>query len=261
MSNDDRHASGPTFRDRLVSREFLLGTFLRTPAPVLVELLARTPIDVICIDGEHAPFGPTELDACLAAAHGAGVPALVRVPVASQEHISRALDLGACGVIVPHVSDVAAAEEVVRMSRYWPGGDRGYAGTTRAAGFMARGLGENLSDAARRTTVVVQLEDPSGIAEAGAIAAVDGVDAVLMGPSDLTVAMGARRVDDPRVVAAVSRAILAVREAGGIAGAFAGSAEVMRSMRDQGVTFLTAGSDQGFVLDGPRRLRDVLAEG
>jgi 2-keto-3-deoxy-L-rhamnonate aldolase RhmA len=257
---DRPHVDPARFRERLLAGELLLGTFLRTPAAVHVEILAEAPIDLVCIDGEHAPFGPAELDACLAVARAVGLPTLVRIPVASQEHVSRALDLGASGILVPHVSSVSDAEDVVRMTRYWPG-SRGYAGTTRAAGFMTGQLEDNVAAAAERTTVVVQLEDLAGIDAAGDIASVEGVDAVLIGPSDLAVAMGAARVDDPRVVEAVSRAIAATRAAGGIAGAFAGSPAVMRSMRDQGVTLLTAGSDQASVLDGARRLRDVLSQG
>jgi 2-keto-3-deoxy-L-rhamnonate aldolase RhmA len=248
------------FRRRLLAGEFLLGTFMSTPAAVQVEVLSNTPIDLLCLDGEHSYFGPAELDACLGVARAVGLPALVRVPIVSQEHISRALDLGASGIVVPHVSSARDAEEVVHMARYWPGG-RGYAGLTRAAGFGTGGLEQDVAAAAERTTVVVQLEDPAGIDAAGEIASVDGVDAVLIGPYDLALAMGATQVDDPRVVDAIARGVAGTLAAGGIAGAFAGSPAAMRSMRDQGVTLLTAGSDQTFLIDGARRLRAALDEG
>jgi 2-keto-3-deoxy-L-rhamnonate aldolase RhmA len=254
-----RNGDPVRFRQRLRRGELLLGTFLRTPAPVHVEILAEAPIDLLCLDGEHAPFGPAELDACLGVARALALPTLVRVPVVSQEHVARALDLGASGIIFPRVSSAAAAEEAVHLTRYRPGA-RGYAGTTRAAGFMTRELQEEVAVAAVATTVVVQIEDPDGIDAAEDIASVDGVDAVLIGSSDLAVAMGADRVDDLQVVEAVARAIAAVLAGGGVAGAVDGSPALMREMRDQGVTLLIAGSDQAFILDGGRRLRDAITE-
>jgi 2-keto-3-deoxy-L-rhamnonate aldolase RhmA len=254
---DARHPRAASFRSRLRAGEQLLGTFLKSPAPVLVEVLAPTPIDVLCIDVEHAPFGPAELDACIVAARGADLPTLVRAAAATPEQIGRALDLGATGVIVPHVSSAAEARDVVRMSHFGPGG-RSYAGTHRAGGFGSLTMREHLAVAAERTTVVVQLEDPEGIAAAADIAAVEGVDAVFIGPSDLTVAMGHDDTEHPEVLAAIAAGVAAARSVGGMVGALAGGPAALARLRSLGVTLLTAGSDQTFVQAGATALRAQL---
>jgi 2-keto-3-deoxy-L-rhamnonate aldolase RhmA len=91
-----------TFRHRLRARELLVGTWVKTPAPV--------------VDAEHAPFGRAELDACMAICRASGVPALVRVPSADPAQVLNALDGGACGVVVPHVDSVAAASSICRIT-------------------------------------------------------------------------------------------------------------------------------------------------
>lgn len=254
---DARHPRGASFRSRLRAGEQLLGTFLKSPSSVLVEVLALTPIDVLCIDVEHAPFGPADLDACIVAARGADLPTLVRVAAATPEQIGRALDLGATGVIVPHVSSADEARDVVRMSHFGPGG-RSYAGTHRAAGFGTLTMREHLAVAAARTTVVVQLEDPEGIAAAADIAAVEGVDAVFIGPSDLTVAMGHDDTEHPEVLAAIAAGVASARSVGGVAAALAGGPTALARLRSLGVTLLTSGSDQTFVQAGATALRAQL---
>jgi 2-keto-3-deoxy-L-rhamnonate aldolase RhmA len=252
-----RHPRSSVLRERIVAGEVLLGTFLKSPSAVLAEILAATPIDVLCIDVEHAPFGPAELDACIVAARGGDLPTLVRVASATPEQIGRALDLGACGVIVPHVSSPEEARDVVRMARFGPGG-RSYAGTHRAGGFGTLTMAEHLAVAQRITTVIVQLEDPEGIAAAAAIAAVDGVDAVFIGPSDLTVAMGLEDTEHPDVLAAIAAAVEDARSVGCAVGALASGPVALARLRSLGVTLLTSGSDQSFVQAGAAALRAQL---
>ena len=94
----------PSFRERLLSGEVLAGTFVKTPSPIICEVLGLTGLDVVCLDAEHAPFGRVELDGCIAALRAAGMPGLVRVAANSPEYILQALDYGATGVVVPHVT-------------------------------------------------------------------------------------------------------------------------------------------------------------
>ena len=86
------------FRDKLCSGAPLLGTFLKTPSPILCEVLARSGLDTVCIDAEHAPFDRTGIDACIFALRSAGIASLVRVMSNAPEHILNALDCGADGV-------------------------------------------------------------------------------------------------------------------------------------------------------------------
>ena len=124
--------STDNLRTRMVRGDILAGTFMKTPAYELVEILAMSGLDFICLDAEHAPFDRGRLDACMAVARALKFPILVRVPDGSQAEILKALDSGATGVVVPHVATPEKAADVARWSRFGHGG-RGYAGSHRWA--------------------------------------------------------------------------------------------------------------------------------
>jgi 2-keto-3-deoxy-L-rhamnonate aldolase RhmA len=97
VSTESRRA---TFRQRLRARTQLVGTWVKTPSPIVCEVLCRSELDLLALDAEHAPFGRSELDACLAICRALDMPALVRVPAADPALILNALDCGASGVLV-----------------------------------------------------------------------------------------------------------------------------------------------------------------
>ncbi len=246
-----------TFRQRLLARELLVGTWVKTPAPVVCEVLGTTALDLLALDAEHAPFGRAELDACLARCRGVDIPALVRVPSAEPPQILNALDCGASGVLVPHVASVSQAQAAVRACHYGPGG-RGYAGSTRAAGFAGRGIGEQLQRARDQTSVILQIEDAEALPVVGAIAAVAGVDCLFVGRVDLTVSLGKTRTDDPEVVRAVESICAAGRQHGVAVGMFVADPAEAKRWMEQGASLFILGSDQGFLLSGAEALRAAL---
>ncbi|MEL6199321.1 MAG: aldolase/citrate lyase family protein [Pseudomonadota bacterium] len=105
-----------SFRSRLTEGAPIMGTFMKTPSPVVAEVLGLSSLDVVTIDSEHAPFGRSETDLCLAAYRAADMPSLVRTADDSAREIRNALDSGASGILVPHVTSAAQAEGVVRDS-------------------------------------------------------------------------------------------------------------------------------------------------
>ncbi len=122
------------FAGRLRSGEQLAGTWVKTPHPQVVEVLALSPLDCLVLDAEHAPFDRGALDLCILAARAGGTPVLVRPASGSPESILAALDGGADGVVIPHIRSAGEAEAAVRACQYVPGG-RGFAGSSRAAGY------------------------------------------------------------------------------------------------------------------------------
>ena len=96
----------PTFRDRMLSGELLTGTFLKTPAVENIEVLALGGLDFLCLDAEHSPIDRNGMDVCVAMGRALGLPVLVRVPEGSRTEILKALDVGATGIVVPHVDTV-----------------------------------------------------------------------------------------------------------------------------------------------------------
>ena len=239
------------FRSRLRRREPLLGTFLKTPSSVVSEVLCLTPLDCLCIDAEHAPFGRAEVDACLMACAAADKPALVRVPSAAPHEMLCALDSGAVGIVIPHVVSAALARDAVAACHYRPGG-RGYAGSTRAAAFTTKSMHEHIADSATMTTVIAQIEDEEALGHLDAIAHTDGLDCMFVGRMDLTVSLGATSPQDPVVVAAVERIVDAGRTAGIAVGMFVTSVKEAGDWLERGVTFFLVASDQQLLLESVR---------
>ncbi|GAA3760424.1 HpcH/HpaI aldolase family protein [Terriglobus aquaticus] len=242
-----------SLKDRLAAREVIVGTFVKTPSPIVAEVLALTPLDCICLDAEHAPFDRGTLDTCILAARAGGMDSLVRIPSAAPEHILNALDCGATGVVVPHVRSAEQAEAIAKAAHYGNGG-RGYAGSSRAAGYNTVAMAQHQQNSAARTVVIAQIEDPEAVDDIEAIARVSGVDALFIGRVDLTVAYGAESQDDPRVVAAVDRIVTAAVAADKPVGMFLARVEDVPHWRERGATLFLLGSDHTFLLAGARDL-------
>lgn len=237
---------------RLQAAEPLVGTWVKTPHPHVVEVLGLSPLDLLVLDAEHAPFGREALDLCILAARAAGKPVLVRPPSDLPPSILQALDGGADGVIAPHICSVADAEALVRACHYQSGG-RGYAGSSRAAAYTTLGMQRHRAQAAE-VAVIAQIEDADALLAIDGIAAVEGVDALFIGRADLTVSLGADTMDDPRVIAALDHICAAGRAAGRTIGLFVTRVEEVPAWRDKGVSLFLLQSDQEFLLNGARAL-------
>lgn len=235
------------FRQKMLAGELLAGTFVKTPAYDVVEVLSRTELDFICLDGEHGPFDWGRMDACLAMANALGFPALVRVASASTENILHALDSGASGIVVPHVFDASTAEAVARAARFGHHG-RGYAGSTRWADFASRTMPELLERSLTDTTVIVQIEEPEGVEAAADIAAVDGVDGLFIGPADLTVGYGADEAAGEKVRNALSTVGAAARAAGKAYMTFVQNSEQATDWAQHGFTAFFIASEQNLMV-------------
>lgn len=237
------------FRQRLLAGEPLVGSWIKTPSAMLCEVLGGSDLDVLCLDAEHSPFDRRALDLCLLALRSAGMPALVRVPSAAPEHVLNALDCGATGVVVPHVTTAAVAESVARAARFGPGG-RGYAGSPRAADYTRKPMADHLSSSAEQTAVIAQIEDLEALGAIEEIAATDGIDCLFIGRIDLTVALQADSPADPPVLEAVERICAAGRSAGRPVGMFLSDLDELPHWKAAGASLFLLGSDHGFLLQG-----------
>ena len=241
-----------SFRDRLRNGDLLAGTWVKTPHPHGVEVLSLSSLDCLVLDAEHAPFDRRDLDACIFAARAGGKPVLVRPASAEPEQLLNALDCGADGVIVPHIRSAEEARAVVRACHYGPGG-RGFAGSTRAAGYTTKGMARH-REAARDTTIIAQIEDADALDEIDAIAAVAELDALFIGRADLTISLGAATPDDPVVVKAVEQICAAGQRAGRTVGMFLGRVGDVPMWRERGASLFILQSDQEFLLAGAAAL-------
>ncbi len=251
-----------SFRDRLFAGDPLVGVWAKTPSHIVADVLGLSPLDVVCLDAEHAPFDRLVLDACLSALAKAGKPALVRTAKLDEAQILNALDCGADGVVCPHVRGPEDAARLARIARFGAGG-RGYAGSTRMAGYATRAMGDVLASGAE-VSVVAQIEDLEAVDAIDEIAAVEGVDCFFIGRIDLTVALGAKTPDAPEVVAAVQRICETCAARGRRVGMFVGDLDEIPRWRAAGANLFLLKSDHAFILEGARALRarfDQLARG
>lgn len=243
------------FRERLLEGEALIGAWVKTPSHIVCDVLGLTPLDCVCLDAEHAPFDRGDIDAGLAALRAASMPGLVRIPHTSPEYALNALDCGAAGVVAPHIKSANEAEALVKMCRYGPGG-RGYAGSSRAAGYTTSPMAENLHRGNEDAAVIAQLEDLEALDDIERIVAVEGVDCFFIGRIDLTVALGAQTPNDDAVVKAVQKICDASRNANRRVGMFVGDMSEIPKWREVGASLFILKSDHVFILEGAKALRD-----
>jgi 2-keto-3-deoxy-L-rhamnonate aldolase RhmA len=234
----------PTFRSALLKGRTLLGTFVKTPAPQTTEVLGLSGLDFVVIDQEHAPFDRGSIDLALLGARSVGLAALVRVP--SEEHILGALDDGATGVLVPHVSSPERARKAVSLCRY-RGGSRGFSNTTRAGRYGGIPLVDHLDVQDRETTVIAMIEDVAALDPIDEIVATPGLDAVFIGRGDLTVALGASSMASPETRAATDRILEACIRADKRVCIMVADAAEAAEFKARGASAFIVGSDQGFM--------------
>lgn len=246
------------FKDDLLSGKPLLGTFMKTPSAMLCEVIARSPLAAVCLDAEHSPFDRGDIDACLLGLRAGGMPSIVRIPKLSPEHILNALDLGADGILAPHIITANDAHALVRYSRFGKG--RGYSGSSRSAGYMAKSMARHLEDSKNAATLIAQIEDTEALDNLDEILAVEGIDCIFIGRADLTVSMGFTSPNEPAVVSVVEDICKAAKAAGKRCGMFTSNTGELGHWRDLGASLFLLGSDHSFMLAGAAALaKDVEA--
>ncbi|PLL12562.1 4-hydroxy-2-oxo-heptane-1,7-dioate aldolase [Tabrizicola sp. TH137] len=230
-----------------------IGLWNSLPGPLASELLATCGFDWVVIDTEHAVTDIPDTLAMMQAMAPYRTHAVVRPAANDPVLIKRLLDLGAQTLIIPYVQDAEEARAAVAAIRYAPRGIRGVAGMTRAtlfgqvAGYAAR--------AEEELCLILQVETADALDRIPEIAAVDGVDGLFIGPADLAASMGhAGNSGHPEVVAAIERAIRAIRAAGKPAGILTLDPEFARRCIDWGTGFTAVGMDIALLAQAARGL-------
>ncbi|SCY43569.1 2,4-dihydroxyhept-2-enedioate aldolase [Microbacterium sp. LKL04] len=245
----------PTFREALTDADRpLAGMWVCSGSPLVAEICAGSGLDWLLIDMEHSPNGLESVLAQLQAVAAAPVTAVVRVPIGDVVTIKQVLDLGAQNILVPMVDTAAQAAELVDAVRYPPRGRRGV-GSALARSARWNRVEEYLAGADRHVSLFVQVETVEGVRNAAEIAAVDGVDGVFVGPSDLAASMGLLGAQThPDVVAAVLEAFMAVRGAGKPVGVNAFDPDAAQRYLDEGASFVLVGADVALLARGSEAL-------
>lgn len=167
--------------------------------PAVVEIIALAGFDGAFIDMEHSVFDMQTVGEMIRVADLCGITPVVRVPDNDAKMILRLLDMGAQGIQVPHIAGAEGAKRAVQAVRYPPVGERGGAGSTRAAGYGSTPWTEHMRTSNEEILLIVMTEDQRGLGEIEQIAAVDGVDIISLGPTDISAALGINDPTDPRL--------------------------------------------------------------
>ena len=241
-----------TFRSRLGKDRLCLCMAITHARSADVPLIARASgFDAFYLDLEHYPTSLETAATICTAALAADIVPFVRVPSREGHIISRVLDCGASGVIVPHVDDAATARAIVDAARFPPLGNRGFPGPNAHTRFIPRPAASVVALMDAKTVVAVMLESPQAIAAAADIAAVPGIDILLIGSNDLTLAMGIPgELHSPRLFSAFADVAAACRRHGktlGVAGV-RDDMELASRLIGLGGRFVIAGSDTGYLL-------------
>lgn len=230
----------------------LVGTFVIVPRVEIVELIGLAGFDLVVLDCEHGPFGIEALPPLVAAARASDLACLVRVPECRAQAVGAALDVGADGVLVPHVHTAAAAADAVAAARFAPEGSRGANPYVRAARYSADA--DFFSRANDGAACLAMLEGPAGIAAIDEILSVPGLDAVFIGPVDLSAALGVPgETENPVVVEAVRDIISRGRDRVVATSVFASTPEAAMRWLSLGVRLVALSVDTGLILQGFKR--------
>ncbi len=238
-------------KEKLAQGGLSIGLGIRQSRTVEIgRMLATCGYDFAFIDMEHNSMHIDTAVQIAVACQDAGVAPLVRVPGYEHYHASRVLDSGAMGIVFPHVDSAEQAAQLVGHCKYPPVGKRSVAGAMVQLNFRAMPQSEATETVNRETMIVIMLESPAAIAQADAIAAVPGVDVLLIGTNDLCLEMGIpAQYDDPQVREAYATVIGACREHGkhpGMGGIY--DEELTTRYIQQGMRFIVAGSDTSMMM-------------
>ena len=250
-------------REKLGKGGVVLGTFMFTYSPTVMEILGHSGFDFVIIDTEHAPTGISDtitLEHIIRAAEVSGTVPLVRLPERSKVMTQKALDAGAKGIVVPWVQTKEDAEEAVKDTKYPPMGHRGSCFLTRPTGYSSKFTPDYWESANRNTMVIPLIENQKGLDNIEDILSVPGIDFIFFGGRDYSMSCGFAQVDNPVTKAARERLIEKCNEHGVPMANFLYSpfSESVKNSVEKGARVLVAGGDVSLLLQICRELRHLV---
>ena len=230
-------------RERVLKGDFLAGTWCSLNSPAAAEITARSGFDWALLDAEHAPSSTAGLMAQMQAMSRFPTAPIVRIPWLDRVAVKWSLDIGAAGIMVPYVETEAQAREAVSYMRYAPEGVRGVAGATRASGFGFE-FAAYFAEANRTLLTVAQIETQLAVDNSRAIAGVDGVDVLFVGPMDLSASLNLPgRFGDAAFMDVLQRVCDNARAEGKACGILLPGPDLIPRFKEMGYTFVAVSSD------------------
>ena len=238
---------------RLRAGETVFAGWCSLASPLAAETLARDGFASVVLDVQHGLWDTASLIAGIGAVHHGGGAPVVRVPLGDFASVSRALDFGAEAIIAPMINTAEDARRFAAVAKFPPLGERSW-GPQRAMALQGRTVSvDYLREADQGTLTLAMIETPTALGNVDAIAATPGIDALFIGPYDLSTALSggtAQDVQAPEVERAIDKICAAAVKAGKIPGIYCRDAERALAMRQRGFKFIAIGSDHGMLHDG-----------
>lgn len=241
------------FKHAILKGHRQIGLWSHLCSNISTEILAHCGFDWLVLDMEHSPNELPDILAQLQAMNGSSAAPVVRVPWNDAVTFKRLLDIGVQSFLVPYVQTADEARQAVAATRYPPLGVRGYAGAPRASGYG------RIKDYAHRCAdemcLLLQIETIEGLNNLEAIAAVEGVSGIFIGPGDLSAALGhLGNPKHPDVLKAIDEAIARIRACGKAPGILTGDETLAKHYVDHGCLFVAVGADQNLLRDSAQAL-------
>ncbi|MBW3542195.1 MAG: 2-dehydro-3-deoxyglucarate aldolase [Planctomycetes bacterium] len=237
-----------------------VGTWLSLGSVFAARVMARSGFPWLTVDLEHSPIDWSDAGLLFGAIADAGCVPLARVPRGDHDHIKRVLDAGAFGIVVPMVNTVEEAKAAVAAARYPPVGNRSIGGALHALNFNAT-AGDYFRHANDEILVVLQTESPEGVENAEAIYSLPGVDAIFVGPNDLTFQMRGSDGVDPspqQLEAMLQRVLAAGKKTGTPVGLHVQTVEAVQKRIAEGWQFIALASELKMMLNDAQRMTAAL---
>ena len=246
----------PNFRAGLQNGDVLIGTLITMPVPEVAEIMIEVGFDWLFVDTEHAPFNAKDALRILQTA-GDRCPCVVRIPANQEVWIKKALDIGADGIIAPQVNSAEEADRIVRLCKYPPRGTRSV-GIGRAHKY-GLGFREYVARANDEVAVILQAENINALKNISEIVRVPGIDAIFIGPYDLSASMGKMgNLTDTDVRNAIATMRECCMNAGLRLGIFADTAETAAAFIQQGFTLIAVSTDGLYMALGAKETLNSL---
>lgn len=254
VSDLERLMAWSGLRKRILAGECVYGMMIRQARdPGAPALFAAAGYDFVFIDMEHGSYSMETVADLIRGAKSVGMATIVRVPHLESYFISRVLDAGAEGIMVPMTSTKEQAERIVRYSKYAPLGGRGFGGQMGHTDYKPVKAAEFMKEANENTLVVAQIETREAIENIDAILSVEGIDVGLIGPNDLSISLGVPdQLNSEMMNHAIEKVVDTAKKRKKASGIHVGNIDLIRKWRAKGMTVLTYSTDIGFMYNASK---------
>jgi 2-keto-3-deoxy-L-rhamnonate aldolase RhmA len=249
-------------RKRVLAGECVYGTMIRQARdPGAPAIFAAAGYDFVFIDMEHGPYNMETVADLIRGAKSIGIAPIIRVPRLETFFISRVLDAGAEGIMVPMTSTREGAEAIVRYSKYTPLGQRGFGAQLGQTDYKPLKAAEFMKEANEHTLIVAQIETGEAIENIDSILDVEGIDVGLVGPNDLSISMGIPdQMSSEILLGAIDKVVQSARKRGKASGIHIGNIEFLKKWRAKGMTVLACSTDIAFMYNASKSSLEELKQ-